>query len=161
MKTTILSCLISFLSFSFFAQETQILTEEQNKAWVQELQQEKKLDDQLEQLRDRLSSDSSVYFRFTSNPHGKDASVSGENKEETRHRPIYFFSFPEGDLVVPSNPSEEYLASLQEVLQSEHITNIKITTGVMANALYGSRGTPGVIEIEVRDKAVVSGLPGL
>ena len=161
MKKFILTCLVSLASFSFFAQETPILTEEQNKAWVQELQQEKELDEQLELLRERISSDSSVYFRLNANPHGKNSAVTKEYKEETRHRPLYLFSFPGGSLMVHPNPSEDYLVSLQEVLKPEHVSHIKITTGVMASALYGSRGRPGVIEIYVRDKAVLAGLAGL
>lgn len=158
MKNFTLTCLVVLLSFSLSAQEGAILTEQQNSAWITELRQEKELDEQLEQLRNRFNSDKTIYFRTNSNPHGKDPAPEKEYEAETAHRPLYIFSFPGGRLPVNSNPSQEYLSSLQELLQPEHVIAVNITTGAKATAIYGARAISGLIEIEVQSREVLKSL---
>lgn len=80
-----------------FAQETEfILSEEENQAWLDDLDS-KGLEVQLEELKTRFVQDTTVYYNYLSgnyeSPEQKAALANRDFLEESKSRPLYVFAF--------------------------------------------------------------------
>lgn len=94
MKATTLLCTVLtslFLAANLQAQEGDlILTEDQNSEWIEDLNAAD-LEESLDLVKQRILSDTDVFYISTRNAHGKDR-VEQEFREKSYCRPVYSFT---------------------------------------------------------------------
>lgn len=139
------------ISHSVFSQEISesnvILTQEKNNQWISQLE---KLDftNQLPFIKNRVLQDSCVYFYETQGGCGFGRTVQKEKSKEqpkektkTCYKPL---------LVFDGVPFEGKRAI--DFINEEEIKETKILKGSSATALYGTRGSAGVILFTFKNK---------
>jgi hypothetical protein len=154
MKATTVICTI-FISIFIFtniqAQETKVLTEEQNNEWINSLMVAD-LQESLDIIKQRIQADSDVFYISTRNPHGKDRVEQGYH-EQSYCRPLYvFFSEGKKPVFIKPNPDNAMVNKLQKFLKPGNIAEVEIENGTRALAIYGSRASCGVIKMQIRDE---------
>lgn len=154
MRISTIFCLllISFLCSAQVQTNHFILSCEQNKDWVQKLKSAD-LDNQLASIKNRILTDTSVFFIATRNPHGPDKIEEGYNKT-THCRPLYIFTSNDNKVFLLSpNPDKKAVKEIAKYLAQAHVSKIS-TTDIKAAAIYGSRASHGVIFVEFKDEEV-------
>ena len=129
-----------------YAQITEpIVTEEKNSHWLQQLE-DRELEEKLEMIAQRWVADTAVIIE-PAMPHQK----ASAKKISFNSRPIYIFTKDEeGRVIFSTNPSAEEIAEVSKMLIPENISEVKVETGKVT-ALYGTRGSGGIVFIEVSE----------
>ncbi|GHA24067.1 hypothetical protein GCM10007103_01600 [Salinimicrobium marinum] len=154
MKATTFLCTI-LTSMLFLtkvgAQESLIITKEQNSEWVNSLKSAE-LPESLDLLQQRMQADTDIFYIGARNPHGKERVEQGY-QEQSYCRPLYIFiSEGKEPVFIKSNPDEATVKKLRDYLKPENIAEVEVETGIPAEAIYGSRGSCGVVKMQIRNK---------
>ncbi|HSP11909.1 MAG TPA: hypothetical protein VLO29_05225 [Salegentibacter sp.] len=147
---------LSLLSFKTAAQESDfILSEKENLEWLKNLDSED-LEDQFNKLKDRFVQDTAVYKILSTTyvpPQEKKSLAKRNFLKESKVRPLYFFTYKKNQFKLRTNPEIQNILELNKILDVEKISGIKVYTGNIARALYGSSGSYGVVNILIKDEA--------
>ena len=163
MQRIFYSLLVLLITFPGIAQENeQILSKSQNSEWLENLGSQE-LNEKLQSIKQRLTTDAEVYFIISGDPHGiknvKQEKIKKSFKHETRCRPLYIFK-NEGkeSFLIPNNPSSEMIAKICEILNPGNISKVEVEKSTKMMALYGQRASCGVVFITVGENAILENL---
>jgi hypothetical protein len=127
-----------------------VVTYEQNEQWFDKLEKED-FTHKLEEIKYRILSDTAIYVRQY---YADRIKIDGQYKNEKRIqgscKPLLIF---DGKPVYITNATRNKNVSvLAELLKAENIANIITVRDAKAAAIYGSRGSCGVLIFELRNK---------
>lgn len=178
MKHLISTLLFLTTSFSFAQQPTVVSPgttcdlAQQNERWLSTFKTEQKLEEQLNLVRTKISTDT-LYTPYNNLP---SAATTGTNKLQCSSSSLYYYFDQNGApcgkkiLFFVRNTAKDFLkidllehpsyAPLLAALHAEN-TTIDLLEGTQATALFGFNGMAGVVLLNVQDKQIEAQLKQL
>ena len=128
-----------------------ILTEEENKAWIEKIRTEKELNKQLDLLRNRMLADTNVYIMNFG-----DRVILKTDKDKQKAdglcRPLLFVDGQ--PIYIKNGTSTKVIKQLADSLTTDNIKGLSVADDNQATALYGSSGLCGLIALTPKNKKV-------
>ena len=152
----VLSVVILFLSLPItlkaqFPLDILVLTIEQNDLWISRIEKETK-SRQLELIKRRILLDTNVYVRQIYPDRIKiDSGKEKAARIEGYGKPLFVIN-EQYSAYINNNTKSKSIIQLTEYLRDDCIKSISIMKNTQAAALYGSRGTCGVILLATKNK---------
>ncbi len=150
MRLQVLSIVIGLFTYGQ-AHGQLILTEEENKAWIEKIRTEKELNKQLDLLRNRMLADTNVYVMIFG-----DRVILKTDKDKQKVdglcRPLIFVDGQ--PIYIKNGTSTKAIKKLVNSLTDDNIKGLSVADDNQATALYGSTGLCGLIALKSKNKKV-------
>lgn len=151
--------ILLLVTFKFQAQSSNdyILTNEQNKKWIENIASQD-LASGIALLNKRLLSDTDVYYSSAQNSQ-KNLNQQKDYKAKTSIRPLYIFLSIDGksQISLKDNPNKQAIQQLVVVLNAENVLKLNVSNEKKDTAaIFGLRAAGGVLFITLKNNETVN-----